>query len=310
VVGTRRLNQLAESVKEAADFPPPPFVVALSGGADSGACAWIAASLGPTRATHVHHGLAASDLMEAAAKAIAQTLGIELDVVNIEVVPWSEGRARDLRYGALLGGLKPDEWLLTGHTADDQAETVFSNLLRGTGIEGLKGIPARRPPIARPLLGIDRSKTRELATLAGLKWIEDPTNLDLGPLRNRLRLRLLPQLEAEYNLSFRQHLVDVASTLSTLESGPVVSSVVDEGEIRLPVPMLKAVDPEVAVRSIRAAVRSFRDGYSLTRAENQRVWKVVQGSLTSTELTGGVRVAISGPWLVFAFVSQPSGDGA
>ncbi|HEX5672407.1 MAG TPA: tRNA lysidine(34) synthetase TilS, partial [Acidimicrobiia bacterium] len=219
MVGTRRLNQLTESVKEAADFPPPPFVVALSGGADSAACAWIAALLGPTRAIHVHHGLAASDLMAAAARSVAHALGIEVDVVHIEVVPWSEGRARKLRYEALLGGLVEGEWVLTGHTADDQAETVFANLLRGAGVEGLTGIPSRRPPLARPLLGVDRSTTRELATLASLKWTDDPTNLDLGPLRNRLRLRLLPQMEAEYNLSFRQHLVDVAATLSTLDQG-------------------------------------------------------------------------------------------
>lgn len=245
--------------------------------------------------------------MEAAAREVTQTLGIDLEVVRIDVVPWSEGRARNLRYEALLGGLKTGEWLLTGHTADDQAETVFANLLRGAGVEGLAGIPARRPPVARPLLGVDRSTTRELATLAGLAWTDDPTNLDPRPLRNRLRLRLFPQMEAEYNLSFRQHLVDVAAALSTLDRGPVVSAVVGEGEIRLPVPMLRAVDREMAIRSIRAAVRTVRDGYSLTRAETQRVWHVVQQSLTSTELSGGIRVAISGPWLVFAFAS---GDGA
>jgi hypothetical protein len=246
--------------------------------------------------------------MEAAARSVAQTLAIDLDVVNIEVVPWSEATARSLRYEAQLARLNGGEWLLTGHTADDQAETVLANLLRGAGVEGLSGIPARRPPVARPLLGVDRSTTRELATLAGLKWTDDPTNLDLGPLRNRLRLRLLPQMEAEYNPSFRQHLVDVAATLSILEGGPLVSPVVDESEIRLPVPMLRAVDQERATRSIRAAVRSVRDGYSLSRAENERVWKVVQRSLTSTELTGGIRVSISGPWLVFALAPRSSGD--
>jgi tRNA(Ile)-lysidine synthetase-like protein len=269
----------------------------------------MAASLGPTRVIHVHHGLVWSDLLEAAARKVAQTLGIHLDVLTIEVHPWSEGRARKLRYQALMGGLKPSEWLLTGHTADDQAETVFANLLRGAGVDGLAGIPVRRPPIARPLLGVDRSTTRELATLAGLAWIDDPTNLDLGPLRNRLRLRLLPQMEAEYNPSFRRHLVDVARALSALDQPPIVSPIVSEGEIRLPVPMLMAVNREVAIRSIRAAVRSVRDGYSLTRAENERVWKVAQHSLTSTELAGGIRVAVSGPWLVFTIASRSSGDG-
>jgi hypothetical protein len=116
-------------------------------------------------------------------------------------------------------------------------------------------------------------------------------------------------MEAEYNPSFRRHLVDVARALSALDQPPIVSPIVSEGEIRLPVPMLMAVNREVAIRSIRAAVRSVRDGYSLTRAENERVWKVAQHSLTSTELAGGIRVAVSGPWLVFTIASRSSGDG-
>ena len=278
--------------------------MALSGGADSAACAWLAAYLGPTRALHIHHGLPTSDLMERAARAVSGELDIRVEVVEIEVDPWSEGKARQLRYEALLGALEPGEWLLTGHTADDQAETVFANLLRGAGIEGLAGIPARRAPVARPLLGVDRSGTRELATLAGLAWNDDPANFDLGPLRNRLRLRLLPQIEAEYNPSFRQHLVDVARTASALDQGPVVSPVGTGNEFRLPVPMLNAVGPEVAIRSIRDAVRRFRDGYSLSRPETERVWKVLQRSLTATELAGGIKVRVVDLWLVFTIASN------
>jgi tRNA(Ile)-lysidine synthetase-like protein len=268
----------------------------------------MAASLGPTRAIHIHHGLGFSDLMAAAATSVAKAVGLSLDLVKIEVEPWSEGRARNLRYEALFANLHPNEWLLTGHTADDQAETVLANLLRGAGVEGLAGIPGRRPPVARPLLEIGRSTIRELATLADLAWIDDPTNLDLGPLRNRLRLRLLPQLEAEYNPSFRQHLVDIARTLSALDQRPLVSSVKTGDSIRLPVAMLRAVDPDLAIRSIRAAIRSARDGYSLTRAETERVWKVLQRRLTSTELAGGIKVAFSGPWLEFFIAPRPSED--
>lgn len=300
MVATRRLNQLADSVREVADFPPGPLVVALSGGADSAACAWLAGSYGPTRALHVHHGLAASDLMEEAARAIASTLDLSLDVLRIEVEPWSEGKARERRYAALIGGLGAGEWLLTAHTADDQAETVFAHLLRGAGLEGLAGIPARRPPVARPLLAIDRSTTRELATLAGLPWRDDPNNVDLGPLRNRLRLRLIPQIEADYNLGFRRHLVELATTAAALDAGPLVGPIVADGEVRLPLPMLAAVEPKVAIRSVREAVRPLRGGYSLTRAETDRIWKVVLGSMHSTELTGGITVTTTGPWLCLA----------
>ena len=72
--------------------------------------------------------------------------------------------------------------ILTGHTLDDQAETVLLNMLRGTGPRGLTGIPLWRPPnISRPMLRITRSETRELALLAGLPFFDDPMNERDGP---------------------------------------------------------------------------------------------------------------------------------
>ncbi|MFP3914228.1 MAG: ATP-binding protein, partial [Actinomycetota bacterium] len=75
----RRLIELAATVEAAADLPPPPWVVALSGGADSAALLWLCRRLGqPVRAVHVHHGLAASDLLAGAAQAVAEAQGVEL----------------------------------------------------------------------------------------------------------------------------------------------------------------------------------------------------------------------------------------
>jgi tRNA(Ile)-lysidine synthase len=236
--------------------------------------------------------------MEEAARAIARALSIDLEVLGITVDRWSEGSARRERYRVLLGAVQPGEWLLTAHTADDLAETVLANLLRGAGFEGLAGIPARRGAIARPLLGVSRSQTRELATLAGLPWRDDPQNLDLGPLRNRLRRLLIPQLEAEYSPELRSHLRDLAGTISALDREELVSAVEGDGELRLPYPMLMALPPSKAIRSIREAIRPLRSGYSLTRAETDRVWEVVAGRATATELSGKIRVHRSGPWLV------------
>ena len=68
--------------------------------------------------------------------------------------------------------------------------------------------------IARPLLAVTRSETRELATLAGLPWMDDPSNADTRQLRNRIRLQLIPHLEAEFNPAVRRHLAVAARAIS------------------------------------------------------------------------------------------------
>jgi tRNA(Ile)-lysidine synthase len=108
-----------------------------------------------------------------------------------------EGAARAARYAALWPAA--DElgcsWLATGHTLDDQAETVLLQLLRGAGPDGLAGMAVRTGRLLRPLLGARRAETRAACAAVGLAWREDPTNAEDGPLRNRVRTRLLPLLE-------------------------------------------------------------------------------------------------------------------
>ena len=108
------------------------------------------------------------------------------------------GAARAARYEALWPAA--DElgcpWLATGHTLDDQAETVLLQLLRGAGPDGLAAMAVRAGRLLRPLLGVRRAETRACCAAAGLAWREDPTNAGDGPLRNRVRHHLLPLLEA------------------------------------------------------------------------------------------------------------------
>src|SRR5690606_39941994 len=99
------------------------------------------------------------------AEAIATALDTPLVVrrVSLAAGPSPENQARVARYAALEEEARPGEWVLTAHTSDDQAETVILNLLRSSGADGLKGIPSRRPPFARPFLSVPRSMTREAA---------------------------------------------------------------------------------------------------------------------------------------------------
>ena len=242
--------------------------------------------------------MAASDSLERAARAVAEALAIPVEVRSVTLDRFSENAARSARYEALAAAVGEGEWVLTAHTADDQAETVMANLLRGAGVDGLSGIPARRGRIARPLLEVTRSETRELATLAGLPWMDDPGNADLGQLRNRIRLQLIPHLEAEFNPALRRHLSVAARAISEVSLGGPIPGEPVEGGWRVPAGVLWAMGPEGAVRAMRAVARRLRDGYGLDRSESERAWAVVSGAARAAELAGGLRVERSGPWLL------------
>lgn len=171
--------------------PGTPVVCALSGGPDSAALVALAvrAELDVT-AVHVHHGLRTSADHDAeTAERIADHLGVAFRRVTIDLDdgPNLEARARDARRSVL--GLSA----LTGHTADDQAETVLLNLLRGAGATGLA---AMRPGATHPILGLRRAETRALCDTLDLRPAHDPSNDDPRFRRNRVRHELL-QLAAD-----------------------------------------------------------------------------------------------------------------
>jgi tRNA(Ile)-lysidine synthase len=186
------------------------LAVAVSGGADSLALLHALRTLaGPRRwrlaVVTVDHGLRPGSAADAAFVADhAKALGVEARLATLtpaDLAPHraagQEGAARAARYEALwhAAGELGCGWLATGHTLDDQAETVLLQLLRGAGPDGLAGMPVRSGRLLRPLLGVRRAETRGCCSAVGLRWREDPTNQDPGPLRNRVRQRLLPLLE-------------------------------------------------------------------------------------------------------------------
>jgi tRNA(Ile)-lysidine synthase len=185
------------------------LVVAVSGGADSSSLLAASALLDPPvralplRAVHVDHGL-----QEAAAgfrrgcSDLAARFEVPLTVCTARVELRSgesiEAAARDARYAALAGELRPKECLLTAHHGDDQAETLLLQALRGAGLKGLAAMPACRPLGAgwhlRPLLAVTRRALRDFGAALGLEAGLDPMNLDLRFDRNYLRARVWPRL--------------------------------------------------------------------------------------------------------------------
>lgn len=123
--------------------------------------------------------------------------------------------ARELRYAYLrqiaanMGGAK----IATGHHRDDQAETVLLNLLRGAGSSGLRGMKAENGGIIRPLLAISRGEIEEYCRQNGFTPRIDSTNLQEEYLRNRVRRKLLPLLEQEYNPGIKDALYRTATVI-------------------------------------------------------------------------------------------------
>ena len=88
------------------------------------------------------------------------------------------------------------QWIATAHNAGDNAETILLHLIRGTGLRGLGGIRPRQGDVIRPLLSVSRNEIEAYLRFWGLPWREDATNRDDAYTRNRLRHRVLPELEA------------------------------------------------------------------------------------------------------------------
>jgi tRNA(Ile)-lysidine synthase len=187
-------------------------LVAFSGGPDSTA---LLHSLWRLRgrlhialaACHVHHGLrgGAADADARHAQEFADSLSIRLIHKQFDVGTFArqrklsqEAAAREVRYALLeeAAGSAGAGRIATGHTADDQAETVLMNLLRGAGTAGLAGMPRVRGKVIRPLLDVTREEAEAYCRAEGLAFRVDQSNLDLRLTRNRIRHQVMPMLRA------------------------------------------------------------------------------------------------------------------
>lgn len=191
---------------------PRKYWVGYSGGADSTALLQAlyecrAELAAPVHAIHFHHGLLeAADSWQEHCEAFCRERDIpfmsEMLTIETEGGGSLEEEARNSRYRAVAGVLGHEEMYLTAHHAEDQAETLFINLLRGSGVEGLAGIPPLRTLekgwVARPILDSRREDLERFLTDRDMDWLRDPSNEDTSFDRNYLRREIFPILEQRW----------------------------------------------------------------------------------------------------------------
>lgn len=201
-------------------------VVAVSGGADSVALLRLLDALKSelgivVSAAHFNHSLrgAESDGDEKFVESLAHELRVEFFREKRDVLAeskregWNlEDAGRRLRYAFFESLVREGRatHVALAHTADDQAETVLAQIIRGTGTTGLAGIYPVAGPMVRPLIEMRRQNLREYLRVIGQPWREDASNADTRRLRARIRERLMPVLTSEFSPTVTEHLATLA----------------------------------------------------------------------------------------------------
>jgi tRNA(Ile)-lysidine synthase len=274
-----------DALLERCSFPARVDAVtcAVSGGADSLALLVLARAAGfDATAVHVDHGLRPGSQHDAAVvRAAAERFGARFETRAVTVAPGPnvEARARAARYAVL-----PDD-VLTGHTADDQAETVLLHLLRGGGLDGLRGMRPRH----HPLLGLRRAETHALCRALSLDPVVDPTNEDRALRRNHVRHELLPLLDA---IAQRDVVPVLARQAALLDDD---AALLDELAAAIDVTnagQLAAAPIALARRAVRAWLREGSDAeqHPPDAATVERVLAVARNEARATDVGGGRRV--------------------
>jgi tRNA(Ile)-lysidine synthase len=275
-------------LRERCDFPPAGTAVdcAVSGGADSLALLVLAVDAGcEVTAHHVDHGLRpGSDAEADVVRAAATRFGAKFRALRVDLEPGPnvEARARAARYAVLPAGV------LTGHTADDQAETVLLNLLRGAALDGLAGMAPER----RPLRRLRRHETHEVCATLGLQPVEDLSNQDPAIRRTRVRHELIPLLDA---VAERDVVPILARQADLLRDDAVLLDELASDLDPTDAKTLAAMPESLARRSVRAWLRASGPGgpehHPPDAAAVARVLTVARGEAVACEVGGGWRVS-------------------
>ena len=280
--------------------------IALSGGLDSAALLDLLLRLRGSwgwslSAAHFDHRMRVESAGDADwVRSHCERRGLPCVIERSREIPRNEAEAREFRYAFLhrarerLGA----EHLATAHQADDQAETVLFRMLRGSGLAGLSGIQvARQPNLVRPLLPFWREEIELYAEERELDYLTDPSNLDLSYTRNRLRLEVIPRLEAGATPDLRAQLCRLAQlagrasrVVDAMCENALADLVLEASETRIDVARtgFLAYDTSVRAHLLRVLVRGIGlpPGRAGTLAAVEFISRCPSGR--RFDLTGGI----------------------
>jgi tRNA(Ile)-lysidine synthase len=294
-----------------------PLLAAVSGGPDSVAllhafCAVREQAGLEVHVAHLDHALRGEESAADAAWVVDLCDRLEVSAIlervdvrqaAVERGLGAEEAAREVRYEFLARTAQARNCpvVAVAHTADDQAETILHHIVRGTGLDGLRGMPRSRPlaagvTLVRPLLDVRRSEVEEYLIATGASWRIDRTNECLDHTRNRIRQQLLPLLRSEFNGQVDAALVRLGKQAAEVQD--IVRGLVEE--------LLAQSRADVTPGLVRldCAPLTGRPRH-LVRELLRRVWEV-QGwpvgamthahweALTALALSGGSAMSLPG----------------
>lgn len=315
-------QQVRRTIRRHGLVPPGTRVlIGLSGGSDSVALTRLLLDLAGhgeftvTGVAHLNHRLRASaERDESFCRLFAQRLGLPIVVEAADVRAHAqshalsiEDAARRLRY-AFLERVATDlgaDRIAVGHTQDDQAETFLLKLMRGAGLTGLAGIHPRRGAVIRPLLDVADADLRAYLASQEQAWVEDESNDDLDNPRNRVRHRVLPELNRAAGGSTHPAIGRAAALIR--EDGQWLDELSEERFRALAVPVDRGLEldvrslaetpPPVLRRVLLQAMRSTAGTHEIGLEHVEAVAALLNGTQGGVDVPGG-RVELRGGKLV------------
>lgn len=306
-------------------------IVAVSGGPDSVSLVYLLNKLKKKwglylHIAHLNHMLREdeSDKDSLFVRRLAEKLNIPVSCESIDVKGFAqenklsiEEAARNLRYDFLLRAAKQTfaSKIALGHNQDDQAETVLMRFLRGSGISGLRGIPAKRTLgdclIIRPLIEIKRREIMDFLSAKDISYRSDSSNLKSLYFRNRVRNELMPYLEKDFNPSIKEMLINLAENVSwdfdylekaAEERFKKTSSASEKKEVILKKDKFLTLHKALQKLLVRLAIKKLKGN---VRRIDYRHWKELEDLLTArpqnsiVDLPGGISAVKKNGKIVF-----------
>ncbi|NLY21295.1 MAG: tRNA lysidine(34) synthetase TilS [Tissierellia bacterium] len=261
--------------------PGDTVIVGLSGGADS---VFLLHLLNSVKAqlninivsAHVNHGVRGEFALndQIFSEKLSKKMNIPFYTIDVDMNGYakehgisSEEAGRILRYDFFrkIGKEYSNYKIAVAHNRDDQVETILMRIMRGTGLDGLAGIPYTRDEIIRPILDISRVDIEYYLNSNGIEYVDDHTNFETDYMRNKIRLKLIPEIEKTYNPKFKTaiiSLVDIVreeSDYLNIESISVYNKIVNvvDGNIYIDIEPFSKLHIAIKRRVIRIALEQI-----------------------------------------------------